>query len=403
MSNFRAIATVTATLREVLHQGVNADLATDVVTRPPDKVTPDSATNQMNLFLYKTSLNAAWRNQELPSQAKPGETGFPPLPLVLSYLLTAYGANDDEMTSHQLLGKAMSILHDQPLLDRARMQVALPGSDLQDQVESVKITVQPLSLDEMSKLWTTLQTQYRISAAYEASVVLIDSTRAPRSPLPVLTRGPGDAGVVAQPDTVAPFPTLESIEPPAALLGDEIRLVGHHLAGVTAVRLSAPRLEIEREVPPPPLAAVTDTEVRARVPDDPAGVPGGIFTVTAILRAAGEPDRLTNALALAVAPKITSNLPLTVARVGSTARIALTCRPQVWPDQQVLLLVGERQVAREAPVDPNAPTADLVFVVTDAPEGDFRLRLRVDGVDSLLIDRSGAVPAFDETQKVTIE
>ena len=45
--------------------------------------------------------------------------------------------------------------------------VLLRDSDLQDQVERVRITAQPLSLEEMSKLWMTFQTQYRISAAYE--------------------------------------------------------------------------------------------------------------------------------------------------------------------------------------------------------------------------------------------
>jgi Pvc16 N-terminal domain len=403
MSNFRAIAAVTATLREVLHQGVNADVPTDVVTRPPDRVTANGPNNQLNLFLFNTAPNAAWRNQELPGQAKAGESGFPPLPLVLSYLLTAYGANDDETTSHQLLGKAMSVLHDEPLLDRARIEAALPDNDLFAQVESVKVTPQTLTVEEISKLWTAFQTQYRISAAYEASVVLIDSNRGARSPLPVLTRGPDDSGVVAQAGVVPPFPTLTAIAPPdgqaAALLGDQITLSGHHLAAVTGVRLAGPRLDTPVDVPPPPLVSVEDAEVVATIPNDPQALPAGLYTVAGVIDAAGEPERTTNLLSLAIAPEITSALPMNVARVGGDAAINLTCRPEVLPEQQVLLLVGDRQVAPEP--FPNR-TAALSFVVRGAQAGDFRLRLRIDGVDSLLIDRAGPHPVFDETQKVTI-
>ena len=403
MSNFRSIAAVTATLREVLHQGVNADVPTDVVTRPPDRVTVNGPNNQLNLFLFNTAPNAAWRNQELPGQAKAGETGFPPLPLVLSYLLTAYGANDDETTSHQLLGKAMSVLHDLPLLERARIEVALPDNDLYEQVESVKVTPHSLSVEEISKLWTAFQTQYRISAAYEASVVLIDSNRAARSPLPVLTRGPDDAGVVAQAGVVAPFPTLTAIAAPdgqpAALLGDPISLIGHDLGAVTGVRLAGPRLDVGVDVPPPPLVSVTDAEVVATVPDDPQGLPAGLYTIAGVIAAAGEPERATNLLALTIAPQITTALPMDVARVGGDATLTLAIRPDVLPEQQVLLLVGDRQVAPQPFAN---RTSALTFVVSAAQAGTFRLRLRIDGVDSLFIDRSVDPPVFDETQKVTI-
>ena len=46
-----------------------------------------------------------------------------------------------------------------------------------EQIERVRITPQPLSVDELSKLWTAFQTHFRISAAYQVSVVLIESTR----------------------------------------------------------------------------------------------------------------------------------------------------------------------------------------------------------------------------------
>ena len=123
MSNDRAIAAVTATLRNMLFQAVSndAELAgATVTTRPPDRARQGGATsNQINLFLYQTSVDAAWRNQDPPG-IRPGEFGQPPLPLVLSYLMTAYGEDDDEVLAHRLLGVGMQLLNDQPLLSPAR-------------------------------------------------------------------------------------------------------------------------------------------------------------------------------------------------------------------------------------------------------------------------------------------
>jgi hypothetical protein len=175
MSNARAIAAVTATLRHLLDQGLNADVpGTKVTTRPPDKAR-DHGGNQVNLFLYHTQPNAAWRN--MAPAPLPAETpATPPLALNLYYLLTVYGDNDDDPDpfSHRLLGQAMRLLDEHPVLQAEEMQAALPDNDLYRQAERVRIVLQPLSLDEWAKLWSAFQTPYRLSVAYEVSVVLID-------------------------------------------------------------------------------------------------------------------------------------------------------------------------------------------------------------------------------------
>ena len=130
MSNHSAIAAVTATLTNMIQRAVSVDAAVAggrVTARPPDRARQGVAGNQINLFLYRTSIDAAWRNQDPPS-IRPGESGQPSLPLVLSYLITAYGENDDEILSHRLLGIAMGVLNDRPLLSRADIQRSLqPG------------------------------------------------------------------------------------------------------------------------------------------------------------------------------------------------------------------------------------------------------------------------------------
>ena len=80
--------------------------------------------------------------------------------------MTSYSQADDNTVSHRLLGGAMSALNQAPMLDPAAIQAALPGNDLYLQAERVKVTPDSLDIEEISKLWTAFQTNYRISAAY---------------------------------------------------------------------------------------------------------------------------------------------------------------------------------------------------------------------------------------------
>ena len=138
MSTNRAIAAVTATLRNMLFQALSGDATlsgTIVTTKAPDQARQSGVTgNQLNLFLYRTSIDAAWRNQD-PPPARPGELSQPPLPLVLSYLMTAYGEDDDEVLAHQLLGVGMQVLNDQPVLSATAITQALSGTGLESQPE----------------------------------------------------------------------------------------------------------------------------------------------------------------------------------------------------------------------------------------------------------------------------
>ena len=416
MSNAFAVTAVTATLRNLLIAGLANELAGGkVTTKPLDKARDaNGAVNQVNLFLYNVSFDAAWLNMNMPGQIKPNETGFPPLPLVLHYLITAYGENDDaqDPISHTLLGTAMRVLHDHPLLGADEVKSALVGNDLDKQIERVRITPQPMSMDEMSKLWMTFQSSYRISAAYQVSVVLIESTRAVKTPLPVLMRGQDDSGIKSQPDLTPIFPTLTAVtmpkKQPSAKLGDTITLEGFHLDGnsVTA-QFKHPRLE--NIIAVSIAGGGTATKVEVKIPDDaPQDWVSGVFTVSLLIERTGKQNRVTNELPLALAPVITSTpLPLSVVRAADdSATIELTCAPEVLPEQQVMLLLSDAD-ARQITAEPrSAQTDTLTFFVANAPvnavEGFF-MRLRVDGVDSLLVaDYAAKPPAFDGNQRLKI-
>jgi hypothetical protein len=443
MSNPLAIAAVTSTLRFLLEQTLKPHVADIIVTTyPPDRAFDKSSpANQINLFLYHTTTNAAWSNLDLPQQIRPGETGQPPLALNLHYLLTAYSKEQDypNPLSHQLLGRAMSFLHDHPILLSKDIKTALAANladhDLYDQIERVKITPHNLSLEELSKLWMIFQTAYRVSASYEVSVVLIESRRPTQAPLPVLQRGIGDRGATVFADLLPPYPVLtEVIAPnlqPAVRLGDQLILTGARLdTGVPLLQFSHPRLT---DTVPVQIVNQSPTRLTLKL-QDVADVPtaadrwvAGLYSLTVVFRPVGETnalrDRLTNTVAVAVAPRLISLSAVTSPVAGQRqVTIRVTCSPKVRSGQRVALFLSDRgDGAQVLPISnhellatPQSPqveglpivqTDSLDFVAGDIAAGTYfvRPRLRIDGVDSFLVQDYSATPlTFIAFQSLTI-
>lgn len=418
MSNSLAIGAVTATVRRLLEKGIAGEASgIHVTTFPPDKARTfgqDDGEGRVNLFLYQTQLNAAWRNFDLPRQTRLGETGHPPLAIDLLYFVTAYEKTEGDSTllAHRLLGRALRTLHDHPVLGAAEIEAALAGSELQNQLERVRITPHPMSAEELSKLWVIFQTEYRISAAYQVSAVLIESTRPSHTPLPVLSRGQNDAGVAVQANLIPPYPAIESVELPTllknAVLNTVLTIKGHHLDGST-VSIRASHRVLADPVPLTLEPDPTATQVQARIPNQPANYPAGFYSLQVVVRRQGETfDRATNELPFALAPRITNdpvNNPIGVARHANDVTVTLDCEPAVRPGQRVSLLLGDREVAAQpvaAPVTHLQFVADTRFLPLVA--GKYFLRLRVDGVDSELVKYQGdpPTPAFDTDQQITV-
>jgi hypothetical protein len=406
MSNPLAIAAVTATLRHLLDEGINAHIpGTTVSTKPLDKAFNGS--NCVNLFLYQANINPALRNMDLPHEIKSGESGSPALALDLYYLVTAYGESEEETdpTTHKLMGYAMSILHDHTLLGRTEIRDALADNDLHEQFERVRITHQPMGVDELSKLWTTFQTNYRLSTAYQAAVVLIDSNKTKTAPLPVLRRGPQDQGVNT---LLGPFPTIEKIVLPTpfvnARLGDELEIHGHHLGGMSiSVRFS--HADLSAPIILSPLDSSTDKKLLVTLPNDVAAQSqwaAGIYNVSVVIqKSVGSTDRVSNNLPLQLAPSVNNITPNPATPDGGgTVTLQLMCSPQVLAIQRVMLLIGDRSVPAEAH---SVQTDTLSFVINEAMAGQYVVRLRIDGVDSIpVVQTPSGMLEFDPNQKVTI-
>jgi hypothetical protein len=420
MSNPLAIAAVTATMRNLLTRGIRADPDLDdttVTMLPVDRARPDgAAANQLNVFLYHMLPSPAWRNMDMPTRVRNGETGVPPLALNLYYLITAYGRNNDAELpfSHQLLGRAMSVLMDHPLLGADEIKAALPNNDLWQQIERIRFTLQPLPQDELSKLWTGFQTGFRLSMAYEATVVLIESGASIKAPLPVLKRRFDDRGATVQASLAPPYPTLTGLilpHPEAYLVpGDTLLLQGSQLLGDGATvnfanpNLNAP-IPVKVELPG------TEDEISVVIPDAPAKWVAGFYTLTVTVTRKGDPApanqvaantvRTTNALSVALAPRITSALPLALRAAKGVTKVTVQSKPELRPGQRVALLLDDREIAApDRAKQSNQTTFDVANATANT---SFRMRLRVDGVDSPIIDWTKSPPAFDDNSRVNFQ
>jgi hypothetical protein len=435
MSSPLALAAVTAVLKNLLDNAAVDDSLTNAVggvtvtALPPDRVkTGDVEVPQLNLFLYHVAPNPGWRNVGLPSRGGNGaRLTNAPLALDLHYLVTAYGKKDFD--TEVLLGYALHLLHEHPVLTREDVRRTLNGApgpvgpdllppvlqalsaaDLAAQDELVKLSPLPMSTEEMYRLWSAFQAKYRPSAAYRASVVLIEAAAPAHAPLPVLTRA-----VTANPGLLPPFPTLRALAPPnsqpAVRMGETLDLLGDHLDG-DAVLARFTHFPSSRRLDRPALPGADAGRFRVRLPsfadagpfppgspDDPNNWRAGSYRVAAVVRRAGQDERVSNELPLALAPRLGA---ATVTAAAGRVTLAVPCQPRVATAQRVSLVVGSHEIVADPVPTELTDTPTFTAPAGLLPAGRQWLRLRVDGVESLLIDRSVTPPVFAPTESVIL-
>ncbi|GGY07234.1 DUF4255 domain-containing protein [Streptomyces hiroshimensis] len=399
MSDSDAVAAVTRALQVVLGRAAAGTAqGLRVTSKTPDEAASDHQDPPiLNVFLYRTTIDGAWRNTDPPG-IRPGETGRPALPVVLHYLLTPYVHDDPQgLVALRVLGAAMTALHDHCVLGPDDYDTDADLGDAHRQPEPVRITPADLSVDDLSKLWSAFQSHYRISAAYQARIVLLDSARPARAPLPVVRIGAEGRGPEAAPDPAGGLPVLTGVTPEAATLGTELVVTGGRLdAGTPAVHLTHPLFGTVAL----PTTAVGEHEARAVVRGDDL-VPGP-WSATVVLTGDDGTRQVTRALPLAVAPRIAnSSLPLSAQPgAGGTVKLKVDCEPPVAAGQRVHLLVGDRPVPVTAFQGKRA--SKLVFSFPSSGPGRHVLRLRVDGVDSPVVDGDATPPRLDDDLAVVV-
>lgn len=392
MSNFRTIATVTATLvLEVLNSAASAAVpgATATIARP-DSTNGGASAPRVNLYLYQVTPNAAGRNLDLPTRDSRGElVKRPRVALDLHYLLSFYG-DEAQLEPQRLLGSVALAMHTRSMLtrDMIRNTIAnaafpfLAASNLADEIELVKLSPLPLSLEELSKMWSVFfQTQYALSMAYHATVVFIEGDETPRTTMPVLERE----------IFVVPFqhPTIERIRSQAGQLepimsDSTIVIEGKQLRGeVTQLRIGGSVLM--------PLQNITDTQIVFPLNSiQPAGsLRAGVQAVQIVQPMLMGRPRVehvgveSNVAAMVVRPTIT-NITMPDA-THLTIDIDLT----IGKTQRVLLLLNENTTNNPASytflaAPRNADTNTLTIPISNVKPAEYFVRVQIDGAESLL-------------------
>lgn len=223
MSLSTAIGMVSESMRNLLEGEMAISPKPEITILAPDE---NSGDRRINLFLYKIQENPTLKN--LDWQVKPGSPGQlvpPPLSLNLFYLMTPYSKNDQQTgnsLAHEILGEAMRIFYENPIIPR----VYLPD-ELKDSREQIRIMLNTLDLDELSKVWATFTTAFRLSVLYEVSVVQLDM-------LPEKERIMAErVQAIGVPDLQSSYtpPVIETIEPLSGTAGSEVCILGKNFTG----------------------------------------------------------------------------------------------------------------------------------------------------------------------------
>jgi hypothetical protein len=396
MSTALAIAATIRAIASMVDSGVGAANlvglfgAAQTTVFAPDLIAIGEAqeTDHLNIFLYAVSMNAGWRNVGAARNAAGERTGRPPLAVDLHFLLSAYGAKPYH--PELLLGIGMQALHEQPFLDRAGVaqlfnsagsdeDIAMATAGLDQQIEQIKISPHDLSADELYKLWSAFGSKCRPSAAYVATVVLIQSRAQVQSAPAARFRNIG----------VIPFerPVISAVTPSVFDLSAPVQLT------LTGNGFQAPGS----------LAAFGDV----RAPFDsagpasatvtvPANVPPGLTMLKVVRTFAigAPPDKLigdSSPVGVIIQPFVSA---ITTPVVGGAQRIDVAFAPPATNKQTASLLLDQLGVApgaaRHYQID--AAPADvgggsISFDARDVAAGTYLARLRIDGVES--------VPTFD--------
>jgi Pvc16 N-terminal domain len=403
VSNFLAIATVTAGLQRVLEAAVTVDVpGATVTTERPETRQGTAGTTGVNIFLYETIPNGAHRNSDVPTRDTGGQVLMrPQAALDLHYLLSFYGS-ETELEPQRLLGSVVRKLHAEPILSPPIVDAVktaatanppkdafLATTNLADQPELVRFTPLALSLEEMSKLWSVFfQTSYALSVAYRASLVLVEQEVAPVEPMPVLERDVA-VGTFERPVIERVVAATSPTDPITAT--STILIQGRGLRGdITSVRLAG-----GDRVPD----AVAGDQVvfdlsTVPIADLVAG-PQAISIVQQIdlgVPPTPHAGAVSNAFVLRLSPTITGTA---VAGTAANGSITTDVDVAVRSDQRVVLsLLDETSLVRVGEFAAPVRTSDATSVdvpISSMNADDYVIRLTVDGADSPLVVAGGVV------------
>jgi hypothetical protein len=174
MSDYSVIAELGDSLASVLFSELNADSQISGLIDSEDRISLESPADlednnsvRLSMYLYRILENPYMKNR-FPVEGTGGKLRKPPLTLDLYYLLTPMvGTPREQMI---VLGKTMQVLYDRPILEGADLSGSLGTTS-----EAIRLILNPVSLEELTRVWQALEIPYRLSVCYLARVIILDS------------------------------------------------------------------------------------------------------------------------------------------------------------------------------------------------------------------------------------
>ncbi len=413
MSNYLAVATVTAILQRILQSTVQLDIdGVRVTTLQPRNIGNGTPETGINLFLYHVARNPALNNADTKPFRSQGTPIKRQAAVDLYYMISFYG-NDTELLPQRLLGSVVRTFNDCSTVSLEAIQEALTdptyrfleGSNLANQLQQLLIVPFEMNLDNLSKVWSVFfQAPYMLSLVYKVTVVTIEGDESLRRALPVSDRNLG--GVV-------PFPNRPVVEQVVSangklepiLANSTLHIRGKHLANkMTQVRIGG------FELSPSEVSENQITLVLADVPVD--FLQAGVQSLQVVHRLPIGTANLNlenRAVDSNVAPFV---LRPTIKQFHTTQQnrpidelrsLVLTIQVDVMVGikQRVVLAINEwsidQPIAYQFTAESRSVDTDtLIFNLTGVKPAAYLLRLQIDGAESLLsMDRDETSPTYE--------
>ncbi|HXJ09380.1 MAG TPA: DUF4255 domain-containing protein [Burkholderiales bacterium] len=188
MSN--VLADTSETLRSLLEGELTADLApgglatffggasTEVSIATPEEMIRQKKQG-LSVWLYRVARDETRLND--PPAVRPLAGGGvelvpPPLPLRLHYLMTPLAPKAPD-TEQKILGRVLRTFHSRPLVSGALLRGDLIGTGTE-----ISVRLEPMTLEEITRVWEALEGSYQLSISYEVTLALIPSAALPLRP-----------------------------------------------------------------------------------------------------------------------------------------------------------------------------------------------------------------------------
>jgi Pvc16 N-terminal domain len=176
MADYTVLAEVGESLMGVLWQEIQIDPQVNALIDNESRISLESPFDlrdndavRLSIYLYRIVEDANCKNQ-WPIQINGSRLLKAPLTLELLYLVTPLVGSTREQQI--LLGKVMQVLYDRAILESADLIGSLASAG-----EEIRVILNPVGLEELTRVWQAMEMSYRLSIAYLVRVAIVDSRR----------------------------------------------------------------------------------------------------------------------------------------------------------------------------------------------------------------------------------